>query len=298
MDETAWITRHIAPLITSDGADKLRDDVALLTALGPTIATMDTLVENVHFLSTDPLLTVGQKLIRVNVSDIYAKAAEPLEALLSIAWPGARPEDDFASLMSGVARDLEEFSVSLIGGDLVRHDGPLTLTVTLTGRCIGKGPVRRSGGGAGQSLYVNGEIGWGGLGLDAARLGGDPELAMRYQVPRISPLFAAQAVADVARASMDISDGLLIDADRLARASDCGAELDLERVPLAQPSTDLDEILAQCIAGDDYRILMSGAPDMDIPGFSEIGRLTESPGLQLAFRGQRVNPPSTLGFEH
>jgi thiamine-monophosphate kinase len=298
MDETAWITRYIAPLVTSDGADGLRDDVALLTAIGPTIATMDTLVERVHFLPSDPISTIGQKLIRVNVSDIYAKGAEPLEALLSVAWPQARTEREFAQLMTGIGRDLETFAVSLIGGDLVRHDGPLTLTLALTGRCIGKRPVRRSGGRAGDALYVNGEIGWGGLGLAAAHGQTAPDMAIRYQTPLISPLSAAQTVAEQASASMDVSDGLLLDTQRLAAASGCGAVLELGRVPLARATTDIDEILVQCTAGDDYRILMSGPPGLAIPGFSEIGSLTDSGGLQLRFDGQDVNPPSTLGFEH
>ena len=159
MQETDWIKRYIAPLVTSDGADALRDDVALITALGPTIATMDTLVEGVHFLSEDPIATVGQKLVRVNVSDIHAKAAEPVEALLSIAWPEDRSETEFERFMMGLSKDLDTFRVSLVGGDLVRTQGPLTLTLALTGRCIAKGPVRRAGGGAGEGLFVSGE--WG-----------------------------------------------------------------------------------------------------------------------------------------
>lgn len=298
MDETAWIKRYIAPLVTSPGADQLRDDVALLTTLGPTIATMDTLVEGVHFLPTDPIATVGQKLIRVNVSDIHSKAAEPLEAMLSIAWPQDRSEAEIANLFSGIGRDLDEFSVSLIGGDLVRHTGPLTLTLTMTGRCIGKAPVRRSGGRAGDALYINGEIGWGHVGLAAAREGGDPEIALRYQVPRVSPAFSAQTVADVASASMDVSDGLLIDAARLAEASGCGSRIELDKVPLAIPSADMEAILAQCTGGDDYRILISARPDLNLPGFVRIGQLTESPGLELRHEGQHINAPSTLGFEH
>lgn len=298
MDETAWIRRYIAPLVTAVGADELRDDVALLTALGPTIATMDTLVEGIHFLPSDPISTVGQKLIRVNVSDIHAKAAEPLEALLSIAWPQGRPEQAFSELLSGIARDLDEFSVSLIGGDLVQHSGPLTLTLTMTGRCIAKSPIRRSGGRIGDVLYVNGEIGWGHIGLEAARTGGDEQIAQRYRIPRISPSFSAQAVADVASASMDVSDGLLIDALRLADASKCGARIDLDRVPLAVPTEEIPEILAQCTGGDDYRILISAVPNLEIPGFCAIGELIESPGLTLRHRGQQINAPSTLGFEH
>lgn len=298
MHESVWIDRYIVPLVTAPGADRLRDDVALLSASGPMIVTMDTIVSGVHFLPDDPLDTVGQKLVRVNASDILAKGAEPVEAMLSIAWPRQKPESEFAALLSGLAGDLEEFGIALIGGDLVATDGPVTLTMTLTGRCINAGPVRRSSGRAGDALWVNGEIGWGSLGLQAARDDGPEQFAQRYRVPRISSLFAAQTVADLATASMDVSDGLLIDASRLAAASGCGLEIDLGAVPLADPTQNTADILSQCAAGDDYRILLSAVMDRPIPGFAEIGKLTSEPGLRLFHLGQAVNAPSILGFEH
>lgn len=298
MEERTWIQRYIAPLVTAPGADRLRDDVAVLSVTGPTIATMDTLVEGIHFLSPDPLHTVGQKLIRVNVSDILAKGATPAEALLSVAWPRERPEADFADLVRGIGKDLEDLCVHLIGGDLVTTDGPMTLTLTLTGTCINEGPVRRTGGRVGDKLWVNGEIGWGGLGLEAAKTGGDPEIASRYRVPRISGLADAQTVAELASASMDVSDGLLLDVSQLAAASECGARIALDRVPLAAPTDALAGVLTQCTSGDDYRILLSAPSEQVIPGYSCIGELISSPGLELTHGGQFVNAPSTLGFEH
>ncbi len=298
MQETAWLDRYIAPLVSAPGADRLRDDVALLAAPGAMIVTMDTIVAGIHFLPSDPLDSVGQKLVRVNASDILAKGAMPVEAMLSIAWPNQTPESEFATLMSGIARDLEEFGIALIGGDLVSTDGPVTLTMTLTGQCINAGPVRRSSGRAGDALWVNGEIGWGGLGLQAARDGGQEQVAQRYRVPRISSLFAAQTVADLATASMDVSDGLLIDASRLAAASSCGLEIDLGAVPLADPTQNTADIISQCTAGDDYRILLSAVMDRAVSGFTAIGKLTAEPGLRLIHHGQAVNAPSILGFEH
>ena len=298
MHERQWIKTYITPLVDAPGAHALQDDVALLSTRGPTIVTMDTLVERVHFLPTDPIDTVGQKLIRVNVSDIYAKGAAPSEALLSVAWPQNKTEAQFATFMEGLGRDLRAFGVSLIGGDLVGTDGPLTLTMTLTGTCIAAQPVRRSGGQVGQAVFVDGEIGWGGLGLAAAQSGDAPQIADLYQVPHIGNLESARTVAQVARASMDVSDGLLIDASRLAAASNCGVKLELERVPLANPTEKIDEIIAQCTSGDDYRILIAADPKSEVPGFTRIGNLTESKGLKLSYHESDVNNPSTLGFEH
>jgi thiamine-monophosphate kinase len=298
MNESGWIQKYITPLVHAPGALGLRDDVALLSADGPTIVTMDTLVETIHFLSTDPLNTVGQKLIRVNVSDVIAKGATPAEALLSIAWPKGRLESEFQALMAGIERDLEAFKLALIGGDLVGTDGPLTLTLTLTGRCLAGAPIRRTTGQPGHALWISGEIGWGGAGLEAAKAGGDEETAHRYRVPDIGGLVEAQTVATHASASMDVSDGLLIDLKRLADASECGAALSLKAVPLAAPTTEPGEIIAQCTSGDDYQILLSAEPDVLVPGFTKIGVLIESPGLHLTHQGQAVNAPSILGFEH
>ena len=298
MHETTWIRRYISPLVDAPGADGLRDDVATLRTAGTIIATMDTIVEGVHFLPKDPLRTVAQKAIRVNVSDIYAKGAKPLEALLSIAWPRDWDEARFSEFIRGLGEDLKRFDVSLIGGDMVGTTGPLTVTVTMTGQCLADQPIRRGAGHSGEALYLCGEIGWGCLGLQAAQRGEENDVACRYRVPDISPLSSAHVVANHASASMDVSDGLLIDVSRLAEASSCGVELFLDRIPLAQPTDDLETILAQCTGGDDYRILISAPKGQDLPNFAEIGILTDRPGLNLTYNGARVNVPSTLGFEH
>lgn len=298
MAETHWIQKYIVPLVTAAGADGLRDDVAILSTDGTIIANVDTLIEGVHFRENDPLTTVGRKLVRVNVSDILAKGAAPLEALLSIAWPRGWVEADFADLIAGIARDLDVFNIALVGGDTVGTEGPLSLSMTLTGRCIADRPVRRGGGSPGDALWVSGEIGWGHIGLEAAISKGDAATIKAYRVPQIGNLETARTVAEYASASMDVSDGLLIDALRLGEASGCGTYIDLEQVKLAAPTDDLDDILTQCTSGDDYKVVLAAPEGVAVPDFIKIGVLTASPGLTLSCRGQNVNPPVTLGFEH
>lgn len=301
MSERAWIEKYIRPLVKADGAQGLRDDVAMLSAGDAQIVTMDTLVEGVHFLSADPLDTVGQKLLRVNVSDVYAKGAFPREALLSVAWPKERPEKAFAKLMAGIASDLAEFQVDLIGGDFVSTDGPLVLSLTLTGACIGERPISRVGDvDVGDCVWVSGQIGFGVLGLEAARANSDPALAQRYRVPELIERHAVELVSRKAAASMDVSDGLLQDANTLADAVGMGITLNLDDVPLAVKPSSRDAVMKQVTGGDDYQILMIAKPDVDISGadFTKIGRVVSKPGLQLEYKGERVNLPETLGFEH
>ncbi len=298
MSEKEWIKRYIAPLVTSEGAVGLRDDVAILSTGGVLIVSMDTLVEGVHFLEDDPLETVGRKLVRVNVSDILAKGAAPYEALLSIVWPRGWVEAEFAALIRGISRDFETFGVSLIGGDTVGTEGALSLSLTLTGQCYGDAPVRRAGGSVGDWLWVSGDIGWGHVGLEAALGGGDPAAVKRYRVPAIGNNDVARIVSRNASASMDISDGLLLDTLRLSDASGCGAAINLDKVPLAQSGDGLEVVLEQCTGGDDYVVLVAVPPGAGMPGFTRIGELVEGAGLSLRYKGDNVNVPVTLGFEH
>lgn len=299
MREAEWIQRYIAPLVSAPGADALRDDVALLGASAESIIiTTDMLVEGRHFLPSDPLFTVGQKLLRVSVSDIYAKGARPREALLSIAWPVGKAEAEFAALMDGISADLVRYGVNLVGGDLVSTSGELVLNLVLTGTLKNKALPRRSGAAKGQSVWVSGEIGHGGSGLAAARSDGDPSDIARYRVPELPSLEQVEAVSKHASAAMDISDGLLIDAFRMADASKVAIELQIDTVPLAEPASDAKQALSQCIAGDDYQILLTAAPEIDLVGFFRIGTVREGQGLLLRWQDEVIPLPVSLGYLH
>ena len=101
-----------------------------------------------------------------------------------------------------------------------------------------------------------------------------------------------------ARASMDVSDGLLIDLKRLLEANGRGGELWLDCVPLAQPSSDLDVILKQVTGGDDYQTLLFAPEGVEFTGFTRIGRLTEAAEFKVLLDNSPINLPETLGFEH
>ncbi|MEL7232180.1 MAG: thiamine-phosphate kinase [Pseudomonadota bacterium] len=302
MSERDWIHKYIRPLtVNVPGADDLRDDVAELTTFASTIVTMDTLVEGRHFLSNDPLDTVGQKLIRVNVSDIHAKGAVPREALLSIAWPKGRGEAEFANLMAGIARDLKTFEIDLIGGDTVSTDGPLALTLSLTGQCLGKAPVRRAAQAPdGATLWLSGPIGGGALGLRAAREGRAESDIRRYRCPPTTKRMHAEVVAEAGLAAIDVSDGLLLDALTMAQINGRGVHINLERVWLYRATTDLPLIMEQVTGGDDYQILMIAKDGLkvDPEAFLQIGYIKAEPGLSLSFNGEPVALPERLGFDH
>lgn len=299
-------------------ADELRDDVSLLPEQGSRrqIITTDTLVEGVHFLSDDPLETVGQKLVRVNVSDILAKGALPTAALFNLTWPKGRSEEDLRSLIAGLGQSIPS-QFSLIGGDTTSTNGPMVLSLTLIGECLGAGPVRRSGASVGDDIWVTGTIGDAYLGLKVrlGELASDEALVRAYHIPQIPDFLIARCVSEFANASVDVSDGLLADIGHIAEVSGLRAELVQDDVPLSEAARRILTNDATNIGmidllggGDDYQTLFTAAVGkrVDIETFgaenglkmTRIGRMVEGTGVALFDpSGNPVNFLTT-GWQH
>lgn len=309
MAERDWIRRYFAPLAGAPGAAGLTDDTAELRALtGRVVITTDAMVEGVHFLATDLIASIARKLVRVNVSDILASGAEPAEALLTLGWPAARPEGELAAFAAALGEELAAWGAGLIGGDTVSSPAGLFLSLTLTGRCLGDGPVRRGGASLGDDLWVTGEIGGARRGFLARAAGESSAWTDVLLTPDLPPLAAAGLIARLASAAMDVSDGLLGDARSLAEASGAGAEIDLESVPFAGGARDEAERLDLSTWGDDYQLLFAAPPERQKQvleqaaeaGFrvTRIGHIRAGSGLLVSSENGPVNLPETVAFEH
>jgi thiamine-monophosphate kinase len=293
----------------SPAARGLLDDVALLDGL---VLTHDTIAEGVHYLPKDPPASVGWKLMAVNLSDLAAKGARPAGALLSLTICG---DGEWESLfLDGVEAAAETYGLPLIGGDTIalRPGSPRVLGLTAIGRA-GPNMPHRSGAQHGDLLWAVGTIGDSSAGL--ARLQADPRatgvLVDIYRRPM--PLLAAgQVIAPHARASMDVSDGLLLDAWRMAEASGRGLAIDIDAVPLSaafvtERGSGIDARLFAAAGGDDYALLFALRPELDpftlsLPSgttMTRIGTFVEaSVGLTLTSEGRPIPLPETLGYEH
>lgn len=280
------------------GARDLRDDAALV---GPHVLTTDTLVEGVHFLPTDPPQDVAWKLLAVNLSDLAAKGAEPEGVLLN--FPLTDPEWDRA-FIEGLRHALATFDTPLIGGDTVSlpAGAPRVLTLTALGR---NAPApSRTGANAGNLLWTTGPIGDAGAGLAIARgEPGPPELLLAYRRP--TPRLAeGRALAPHVHAMSDVSDGLLLDALRMADASGLAVSVDLAAVPLspayaAHRGDTRDSRLAAATAGDDYQLLFAAPPGFEPPvPAHRIGAFAPGTGLTLTNSGEPVPLPPGLGYQH
>jgi thiamine-monophosphate kinase len=277
--EFALIARHFRPL-AGPGALELVDDAAVLTVPPgkELVVAADAIVAGVHFLPDDPPETVGKKLLRVNLSDLAAMGAAPLGYLMTVSAPKLTPDAWFAAFAAGLTEDQARYRVPLLGGDTTSTPGPITLSLTILGTVAPGQAIRRAGAKPGDGIWVSGTIGDAALGL--AVLQGrltDPTgyLAARYRLPE--PRLGL-ALAGIAAAGMDVSDGLVQDLGHLCRAGGLGAEIDADAVPLSAAARAAGpEWLATCLTGgDDYELLLAVPPDRE-PALKAAGAATGTP---------------------
>lgn len=283
MNEAEFISA-LRSLATDPAARGFVDDAAVL---GDLVLTHDMIVEGVHFLPDDPPEDVAWKLVAVNLSDLAAKGAEPVGCLLGYTLG---PADWNARFVAGLKDVLDTYATPLLGGDTVRANGPRSFGLTAIGRAA-RAPSR-TGAKAGDALYVTGTIGCAGLGLkllQAGRVGPEVEAYRRPQ-PR---LVEGRALAPLVHAMMDVSDGLLIDARRLADASSLAVSIDLAAVPVG------GDALAAVTAGDDYELLFAAPPEIALPvAATRIGHFGPGQGLVLTHNGVPIPLPLSLGWMH
>jgi len=305
MSSEADFLRRLRGMVADPAARGLMDDAALLQTSGEQLVlTTDTLVEGIHYLPGDPPGMVGWKLAAVNLSDLAAKGAAPRACILNYALAGDADWD--AAFLDGLAEALARHAMPLIGGDTVAlpRGTPRVLSLTV----IGSVPARqhvpdRAGARPGDVVYISGPVGDAGAGLELLKEGvvEPASLIAAYRMPA-PDLPLGQALAPRVTAMMDVSDGLLIDARRMAKASRCAIEI--TAIPLSADYADLHGLsvasrLAAATAGDDYVLLAALPAESPVPeGLIAIGRCTTGAGLSVVLDGAPVTLPDRLGYEH
>jgi thiamine-monophosphate kinase len=294
-------------LATDPAARGLEDDAAVLPwPLGlELVATHDMLAEGVHFTPACPPADIGWKLVAVNFSDLAAMGARPVAVLFGLAAGPGRDARWGEEVATGLAQALARFGGVLLGGDTVRTGDASLLSLTALGS-VPPGAARpRSGACAGDDLWVSGTIGDAGLGLEIANgtRRHEPHLLKRYRrpTPRVK---LGLLLRGLATAAIDVSDGLLLDAGRLAAASGLRAEVCSASIPLSVSARAAGVAPALLAAmGDDYELLFAARPESrarvaqaaTVAGVTvtRIGGLVAGEGVLLDGR-----VPERLGFRH
>src|SRR6478609_11616770 len=234
------------------------DDCALIPIGGKLLAvSTDAAIEGVHF-RTDWLSfeEIGRRSAATALSDLAAEGATPSAILVALGVPGNATDADVAAVMRGAGAAAGELSAKIVGGDLTQAPAWM-VTVTVFGEVAR--PVTRGGGRPGDLLYVTGELGGAEVALRSWLSGKRPPEASRKRFTDPRPRIAAgRSPAVVATAMMDLSDGVASDIRHLAAASRCGAELELDLLPLGPDVTAFAEStsrkphLLAAEGGEDY----------------------------------------------
>jgi thiamine-monophosphate kinase len=307
-----WLREHVPP------HPRLRvglgDDAAVL-AFGRDaniVVTTDLLTEGVdYYIAKDDPRRIGRKALAANLSDLAAMAARPAAAFISIAFPrqptaAGTPLELAIALYEGMLPLAAEYDLAIAGGDTNSYDGPLVISATLLGEVTERGPLTRGGGRASDWLLVTGELG-------GTILGHSFDFT-----PRVREALALHERYEL-RAGMDLSDGLALDASRLAAESGCGAVLFTNQIPIAEAArrlaasdsqaTDKEAAALRHALGDgeDFELLLAAPPDVaermlrDQPvacGLTHVGELIAEHGLwQRGASGER-QPLEPIGWLH
>jgi thiamine-monophosphate kinase len=326
LGEFGIIARYFAPLATDSAALGLRDDTAVLRPPEgqEIVLSCDTIVEGVHFRKDDPPDTIAHKALAVNLSDLAAKGARPYVYLLALSLPAEPPGDWLGGFADGLRALQERAGICLAGGDTTEAPGPVSITVTVLGLVPQGHAVLRHGAKPGDRLYVSGTIGDAHLGL---RLLEKPALAKTWGLTKKDTAFAigryqtpeprtdlTLVVRNFAQAALDVSDGLVLDVEKLAGVSHVGAVIEAQAVPLSsagRKAVKHDPKLLETLitAGDDYEIV-AAVPSPSAEAFeaeargkgvvvTPIGRIEDGQGeVSVEGRGGKPLKLARKGFSH
>ncbi len=309
LDFIRWLREHVprhpkAPL-------GLSDDAAILALAGQSnvVVTIDTLTDGVDFdLNIHDPRRIGRQALAANLSDLAAMAAEPLAAVISLVLP----RDDTAAalklakeLYEGLLPLAQEYNVAIAGGDTNTFDGPLVISVAALGQPTGRGPLTRSAGRPGDWLLVTGSLGGSILGH------------MFDFTPRVREAIALHERYEL-HAAIDISDGLALDASRLAAESGCGAVIFSDNIPIAPAAYQLADqdgaadrkaaaLMHALSDGQDFELLVAATPEVakrilrEVPldcSITHVGELVAEPGLWQPDSAGKRQPLEPIGWRH
>ncbi|MHA6334238.1 thiamine-phosphate kinase [Qipengyuania sp. CAU 1752] len=281
---------RLRALATDPAARGLDDDAAVIEIGGQElVVTHDMMVEGIHWLPGQDMADVAWKLVAVNLSDLAAKGAKPIGLIL-----GQMLGHDDNRFLDGLSEALAAFDVPLLGGDTVgAGDGRVALGLTALGRATYSPVPGRNGAQPGDLLYLTGPVGAAMAGYEHLRDTGEGDSgAFCRPVPLLEH---GAALAPLVTAMMDVSDGVLLDSWRLARASGVTLAIASEDVPLSVPEARRDDALRW---GEDYQLLFTAPPSVALPVEAfPIGTVEEGEP-PLLIDGLAVFDPNGLGYRH
>jgi thiamine-monophosphate kinase len=303
MAEFSIIDRYFKRTSNTDVSLGIGDDSAIVTPplTQQLVICTDTLVAGRHFPLDTSAHAIGWKSVAVNLSDLAAMGAKPHSILLALSLPTV-DHDWLAGFSQGLFACCDQFGVALIGGDTTQST-QLTITVTALGWIEQGQAITRASAQVGDHICVSGQVGDAAFGLQ--HLGHPLQQRLDYPTPRCQ---LGQQLKGLASSMIDVSDGLAQDLGHILKASNVGAKLSLDQLPIDTSLKELDLRQAWHYAlagGDDYELCFTISPQnyeklsgqqLDVP-LTIIGKITQQTGLLFEYMGENC-PLQIHGYQH
>ncbi|MBU6146543.1 MAG: thiamine-phosphate kinase [Actinomycetales bacterium] len=281
------------------------DDAAVIDLGGrPAVLTIDAAVEGVHF-RTDwcSAVDVGTRIAAASLSDVNAMGATCHGLVASLVLPGETPLSWLLGLIDGLRDEAAKAGAQLVGGDLAA--GPtVVVTTAALGSPARRRTVDRSGAQPGQVVAVAGRLGWAAAGFSVLSRGFRTPLALvgAFRRPAVDYRWGPRAAREGATSLIDVSDGLLLDASRIATASGVALAFERTRLTPDEPLTavasamNVDPLLWVLGGGDDHALLGTFPETAGLPvGFRAVGRVLAEPVGAVLLDGTAADP---VGYRH
>lgn len=302
MAEFSIIERYFQTLTTNQIDVGIGDDCAILSPppMQQLVSCVDTLVAGRHFPLNTSAHAIGWKSVAVNLSDLAAMGAKPHSILLALSLPSI-DESWLAEFSHGMAECCQRYGVQLIGGDTTQSP-TLTISITALGWIdTGKG-ILRSGAQIGDLIAVSHEIGSAAYALQHPS--SPLQNTLDYPEPQCD---LGKSLVGYASSMLDISDGLAQDLGHILKASNLGAQLQLEKIPVHDllKALPLKQRMQYVLAGgDDYQLCVTISEEK-LKLFQQnntqplyiIGQITEEKGCHYSYDNQ-IFHPQYLGYQH
>jgi thiamine-monophosphate kinase len=295
----AWFERQ-SKLSAAEFPIGIGDDMAEVQwSEGTSVfVTTDMLLDGVHFeLGKVSLEQVGYKAMAVSLSDCAAMATVPVAAVVSVALPKGFGNEELKGLHAGITAAGDKFGCKLIGGDITSWYGeqPFAISVAMLSKSTGNKPIRRSGAKVGDTICVTGSLGGSGGGKH-----------LEFE-PRVNEAIRLVQMAEV-NSMIDISDGLSSDLGRICRASNVGAIINAEQIPISDEAKGSEDPLNSALNdGEDFELLFTLSEkqyerllkkwDGPVP-ITQIGRITDSTKMEIRTADGQVSDLKPEGYDH
>ncbi len=296
---TAWFAQQ-SKLSKADFPIGIGDDMAQvqLGTDSSVLVTTDMLLEGVHFdLQKATIKQVGYKAVAVSLSDCAAMATMPVAAVVSVALPKGYGREELKQLHSGITAAGDKFGCSLVGGDITSWPDkkPLAVSVAMLSRRVGNKPIKRSGAKIGDSICVTGSLGGA---IRRKHLEFEPRVREAIRIAQMVTL----------NSMIDISDGLSSDLNRICHASQVGAIVHAELIPISDEAQKGENPLSSALNdGEDFELLFTLSNedcqvllkrwDGPIP-ITRIGEITDSNKMQIKMPDGVLGDLQAAGYDH